>query len=144
MVAVLDILDAIVFFGLRGVAPSRILQSIASGVLGREAFQGGAATAVLGLGIHLFIAFVIVAIYVLASRRVAALRRDPFLNGPFYGLVVYVVMNWIVVPLSAAGAGARPTAVLINGILIHIFGVGIPAALAARAVSDPQSADRGR
>lgn len=66
----LDLFDAIVFFGLRGVAPIRILQSIASGLLGRPAYAGGAGTALLGLLLHFFIAFTIVATYLIPLRRV--------------------------------------------------------------------------
>lgn len=138
-VGVLDLLDAVVFFGARGVGPVVILQSIASGVLGRTAFSGGAATAALGVLLHFVIAFVVVAVYLAASRRIPALRRHPLLFGALYGLAVYAVMNALVVPLSAAIDGPKPLPVLINGLLIHVIGVGIPSALAARAAYPPQS-----
>ena len=137
----LDLLDAIVFFGVRnGVTPVRILHSIASGLLGRAAFAGGAWTAVLGAGLHLFIACCIVTTYYLASRRLRFLTSRPWLAGPLYGVLVYVIMNAVVLPLSAAAHGFPRTPVLINGLLIHIFGVGIPAALFARAADSPRSA----
>jgi hypothetical protein len=131
----LDILDAFIFFGLRNrVPPSRILQSIAAGLLGRASFQGGFATAALGLILHFIIAFGIVGTYFVVARAVPALTRRPFLTGPLYGLVAYGVMNYIVIPLSdAASGGAPPVPVLLNGLLIHAFGVGLPAALFARA-----------
>ncbi len=135
-VGVLDILDAFIFFGLRGASPIGILQSIASGVLGRAAYQGGVRTAALGLLLHFVIAFGVVATYFVASRLVPALNRRPWLYGVLYGLVVYAVMNLVVVPLSAAALGSGPPAlaVRVNGLLIHMFGVGLPAALvAARA-----------
>ena len=131
----LDILDAFIFFGLRsGARPTRILQSIAAGLLGRASFDGGAPTAALGLLLHFFIAFSIVGIYFLAARAIPALMRRPFLTGPVYGLVAYGVMNYVVIPLSAAASrgGAPPLPVLLNGLLIHAFGVGLPAALFAR------------
>jgi hypothetical protein len=142
-VGTLDILDALVFFGLRGAAPIRILQSIAAGLLGRAAFAGGWRTAALGLALHFFIAFVVVLVFMLAARRVRALTRAPLAFGLLYGVAVYLVMNLVVVPASAAG-GARTWPawpVVLNGVLIHMFGVGLPAALAARA-ADPS--DRGR
>ncbi|HEU0054890.1 MAG TPA: hypothetical protein VFQ39_17010, partial [Longimicrobium sp.] len=134
-VGVLDITDALVFFGLRGAAPVRVLQSIAAGLLGREAFQGGVGTAALGLFLHFFIAFCIVVVFWLASRAIPALARQPFVYGPLYGVAVYLVMNQVVLPLSAVtpATGPKPLPVLINGVLIHILGVGLPAALAARA-----------
>lgn len=132
-VGVLDILDAFVFFGFRGVTPLQVLQSIASGLLGRAAFRGGMPTALLGLLLHFFIAFVIVAFYYLASRRFPVLRRRPWISGPLYGFLVYIVMTQLVLPLSAAVTGPRPAAVIINGLLIHALGVGLPSALFARA-----------
>lgn len=132
-VGLLDITDAFVFFGLRGVPPVRILQSIASGLLGRDAFTGGAATATLGGVLHFFIAFCVVGVYLLASRRFEALARRPLLYGPLYGLAVHAVMYLIVIPLSAAAGGPRPAAVVANGLLIHMLGIGTPAALAAGA-----------
>jgi uncharacterized membrane protein YagU involved in acid resistance len=139
-VGVLDILDAFVFFGVRnGVSPVRILHSIAAGLLGREAARGGGlATAALGLVLHFFIAFVVVAVYVYASRKLPILARQPLLFGALYGLAVYGVMNYVVLPLSAAGGAAAstpPWPVLVNGLLIHMLGVGIPSALFARAAS---------
>lgn len=136
-VGTLDILDAFLFwYFYRDVAPVRILHSIAAGLLGRASFEGGAATAALGLFLHYFISFMVVLTYILASRRLPSLVRRPFLYGPLYGLAVYGVMNYIVVPLSAAASSGSPAApVLLNGLLIHAFGVGLPSALFARAAS---------
>jgi hypothetical protein len=132
-VGVLDILDAFVFFGLRGVPPLRILQSIASGLLGREAFQGGLATGLLGLGLHFGIATTVASVYYLASGRLRSLAKRPWIYGPLYGLAVYLVMYSVVLPLSAVASRPRPPDVVWNGILIHLVGVGLPSALAARA-----------
>ena len=92
-VGTLDILDAFIFFGLRGAAPIRILQSIAAGLIGRASFQGGTPTAALGLCLHYFIAFGIVGVFFLVSRAMPWLLRRPFLTGPLYGLAAYAVMN---------------------------------------------------
>ena len=106
-VGVLDILDAFIFFGIRGVPPLRILQAIASGVLGREAaVAGGLATAALGLLLHFFIAFIIVLVFYLVSRKVPILTRYPFVTGALYGVAVYFIMTLVVVPSLI-----RPTAV---------------------------------
>jgi hypothetical protein len=138
-VGVLDLLDALLFFGARGVPPVAILQSIASGLLGRAAFRGGAATAALGVLLHFFIAFVVVTVYYAVSRRLPALRRYPVVYGLLYGLAVYAVMNAVVLPLSAAAHGMPTMPVLINGLLIHMLGVGLPSALAARAALPPHA-----
>jgi len=132
VVGILDGLDAVIFFGLRGVRPIRIFQAIASGLLGRAAFTGGIRTALLGVLCHFFIATGIVAVYYAASRKVDVMRRQPIASGMAFGVIAYLVMNYVVIPLSAvAPGGPKPLAVVANGLLIHMFGVGIPAALFA-------------
>ena len=129
----LDIVYAIVFFGRRGVAPIRILQSVASGLLGAPAYRGGVPTALLGLALHFAIMFVIAALFVAASRRLAPLRQQAVAAGALYGLAVYGVMNYIVLPLSAfPQRGTPPTLVIALGLLVHVVLVGIPIALCAK------------
>jgi len=138
VVGALDAIDAVVFFGSRGATPVRVFQGIAAGLLGRASLQGGPRTALLGLAIHFLIAFSIVATYYLASRTLPILMRRPVLCGALYGVIVYFFMNRIVIPLSAIGAAAFSLPVFINGILIHILGVGIPASLfVARSAPAP-------
>ena len=134
-VDILDGLDAVVFFGLRGVPADRIFQAIAAGLLGKDAFQGGMATVALGGVLHFSIATTIAAVYILASRRWAALADRPFLWGPVYGIGAYLVMNLVVIPLSAAAGAKHTIPVVLNGVLIHIKGVGLPSALFARAAT---------
>lgn len=135
-VGTLDILDAFIFNWFRsGVTPGRILQFIASGLLGREAFAGGTGTMALGLLLHYFIAFGVVTVYVLASRRLPILAQRPFVFGPIYGLLVHFTMHYVIVPLSAVTRtpGPKPLVVDVNQWLIHAFGVGLVTALFARA-----------
>ena len=134
-VGALDLIDAFVFFGLRsGARPMAILHSIAAGFLGRDAARaGGVQTAIVGLLSHFLVAFCIVATYVIISRAAPALRQRWGLSGLVFGVAAYFVMTWFVVPMSNAGnqqiTFALPaTPVVINGILIHMFGVGLPAA----------------
>jgi len=128
----LDISDALIFYGLRGVSPTRILQGIASGLLGRTAFAQGTRSAILGLLLHYFIATTVATIYILASRKLP-LSKHPILWGTAYGLVVYAVMNYVVLPLSKIGLRPTPPLIpLINGIAALIFCIGIPIALIAR------------
>ena len=134
-VGILDGLDAVIFFYLRNsVTPDRIFKSIAAGVLGPAiARQGGSGTVLLGVALHFFISFMVVLVFMLASRRIPFLTRRPIVSGLLYGIGVYLVMNFIVIPLSAAGSGRMILPVVVNGVLIHMFGVGLPASLAARA-----------
>jgi uncharacterized membrane protein YagU involved in acid resistance len=130
---VLDITYAIVFSAFRGVAPMRILQSVASGLLGKAAFDGGTATAALGLVLHFLIAFSAAAVFWVASRQWPGLLRKPVVTGILYGVVVYAVMNLVVLPLSATPPRTKfLPIVIVTGLLVHMFFIGVPIALAAR------------
>ena len=133
----IDISYACIFSYLRrGTSPVRVLQSVASGALGRSAFDGGAWTAALGLVFHFLIATIAAAVYYLASRPLRFLVNYAVICGPLYGLCVYLVMNFVVLPLSAIGSRpALPLPVLISGLLIHMFGIGLPIALVVRKYS---------
>jgi uncharacterized membrane protein YagU involved in acid resistance len=128
----LDITYAFIGYGLLGVTPFRILQSVASGWMGKAAYEGGAATAALGLVSHLFIACVAAALYVIASRRWPVLTRRPLLAGGLYGLAIFFAMNYGAVPLSAATVSGPKGIFYPLGLLVHIFLVGVPIALFAR------------
>jgi uncharacterized membrane protein YagU involved in acid resistance len=84
------------------LSPVVILQAIASGLLGAASFRAGAPTAVLGLLLHWAMSLIIAAIYVLAAHRLAWLKHRWLPVGLAYGVVIFFVMNYLVVPLSAA------------------------------------------
>ena len=128
----LDICSAITIWTLRGVTPGRVLQSVATGVLGRDAYSGGTAAAVLGLLLHYLVMSVIVTLFVLASSRLAVLKQHPTLCGAAYGVVVYCVMTFVVVPLSAATLAPVTVKAVLEGLAVHIPMVGISIALVAR------------
>ena len=129
VVAALDLVEVSAFYALyRDVPPLRIGQSIASGVLGADAYRGGLPTALLGVALHTLIMGVIVAAFAVAARRMPVLARRWFAAGVAYGLAVYAVMNLIVVPLSAAVTGAASWPVVANGLAAHAFAVGVPVA----------------
>jgi hypothetical protein len=133
-VGVLDILDAITFFGLyRGTTPVRVLQSVAGGLYGREAFNGGAKTAAIGLALHFLNATIIAAFYYVLCRILPALTRYAISAGLVYGLAVYFVMTYIVVPNSAYGPRTTPIPwpSHVNGLVGHALLVGLPIALIA-------------
>ncbi len=134
----IDITYACVFsYARRGTPPVRILQSVASGALGQSAFDGGTPTAALGLLLHFLIALIWAAIYYAASRRLRVLARVPYVCGVVYGLLIFAVMNYAVIPLSAAPFGAPPPSspAFNTGILFHMLGIGLPIALATRRYS---------
>ena len=111
----------------------RILQSVASGLLGKPAFEGGVPIALLGLALHFFIAFSWATLFYLASRVIPALTRHKVIAGLFYGFLIYAVMNLVVLPLSAYPRKVSfPLLVLVTGLLVHMFCIGLPISLAVR------------
>jgi uncharacterized membrane protein YagU involved in acid resistance len=129
----LDIAYACIFWSLkRDVPAQRILQSVAAGLLGDASFEGGGATAALGLSLHFLIALSMSVVYYLAARRWPLLRQRPVACGAAYGLLLYVVMNYVVVPLSAAGRGSKDPLWITLSIAVHVLLIGIPIALFTR------------
>ena len=93
------------------------------------AFRGGAATAALGLFLHYFIATSMSFTYYLVAQRWAALRERPLPYGAAYGLLLYGIMNYIVVPLSRArGGGSGGTRWITLSIVVHMLLIGVPIA----------------
>ena len=136
----LDIAYAILA-NLHRAPPGRVLQSVAAGLLGKGAFQGGAPVAALGLALHLGIVLVMAAVFTLAATRLTELVRRPWLWGPLYGIGLYLVMNFLVRPLSASPPKAPPPLTLITfgDVLSHMFFVGLVIALfARRAIAPPR------
>ncbi len=133
----LDLASAIGAWLPLGVSPVRIMQSIAAGLYGRDARDGGWQTALVGLGCHFVIAFTAAAVYWLASRRLRFLIERPIISGLLYGEVVYLFMNFVVIPLSAIHRW--PTLdtwqSLVTGWVGHLVFVGLPISLAARRYS---------
>ncbi len=133
-VGAMDITSALIMAVLRGSTPTRLLQFVASGLIGRRAFQGGMATAALGLALHFLIAFGVVTMFYLARRQLRVLRQHPVLCGLGYGVVVFAFMNLVVLPLSAA----RPRHALVPDLIqigIHMFVIGLPTSLLLRRFS---------
>jgi len=132
---VLDITAAVVVYGYLGLKPMRLLQGIASGLLGPKAFDGGLATALLGLLCHFVIAFGAAIVFFVASRAIPFLIQNAVISGALYGVAVYFFMNRVVVPLSAAAKRPFSMRMMIIGVIIHIFCVGLPISLSVRRFS---------
>lgn len=132
VVGVLDATDGVIAYGLRGSNPIQVLQYIASGALGTSSFQGGLATAGLGALLHFLIAFVVAAIYILASRAIPVLKSHAVMLGLIYGAAVYVAMTYLVLPRTAIGPSPLDLGLFLNGVIGHALFVGLPTALYAR------------
>ena len=123
----LDLLQACILFGWD------IPLAIAAGLIGKQAFQGGAATYVLGVLLHYFIACGAAATYYAASRRLPFLKEFPLVCGLFFGAAVEDFMRFVVLPLSALHAhGPYKYDDLVLGLAVHMVVVGLPIAYSVR------------
>ena len=114
------------------VKPQRVFQGVASGLLGPRALEPGANTAILGLALHFLIAFIISTIYVLAAQRLPFLLDHPLIAGGLYGVTVYLVMFYVVLPLSRRPRRPFNLKFALTQLVIHIVIIGWSIALAAR------------
>lgn len=135
IVGTMDITSAIIITWCYGGTITRLMQFIASGLLGKSAFSGGMPVAALGLGLHFFIAFSLVIVFYFVRQRLAFLREHAAVSGIVYGIIVYAAMNLIVLPLSRAHPRYSISGVLIQ-ICIHMFIIGLPTALLLGHFSD--------
>jgi hypothetical protein len=130
MAGALDLTFAFVFYGQQGTTPLRILQFIASGVLGRGSFQMGLASAALGAFFHFFISVCAAAIYYLASRRFSFLTHRVAISGAIFGVLMFLAMHFIVEPLSAIKPSPMRVASIIGELCSHAFLFGMVIAYA--------------
>ena len=129
----LDLTAACVYSWLRaGVQPVRVFHSIASGLLGAEAFTGGTKTALLGVALHFLIATTAAAVFYLVSRKWLFLIERPILAGLLYGIPVYAFMNFIVIPLSQVPQRSQLISARIINLVILMICIGLPIALIVR------------
>jgi hypothetical protein len=126
----LDLGFASIYWQLHGVGPAGVLRGIATGLLGSEAFRGGAWTAGLGLALFWVIVGGAAIVYVLAARRLDLLQRRPVPCGLAFGALVNLFMTYVVVPLSAARPGSMPLSQRLVVLLGCAVCVGLPIALA--------------
>jgi len=136
----LDIVFAISFAVYSGGTPVRLLQTVASGVLGRAAYEGGPPTAALGLALHFGMSWIWAALFVLVASRMPRLAMRPVLAGAAFGVGVFLAMRLVVLPLSAFPFPVRfkPLATVLD-LLSHMFLFGLPIAWATRRSLFPRS-----
>lgn len=143
--ATLDALFATTYWRFAAGMPwTRVFQSVAAGVLGLQAsIAGGERTAWLGVGLHYAIAMCFVVAYTIVATHLDALVRRPLVSGALYGLLLYVVMNLVVIPLSAIGHLPKFDDVpwVASSIAMHVV-FGLICAFAARQALAGVSARR--
>ena len=131
--ATLDIIYAIVRNGGYGKSPLWVLQSVASGWMGEGAFTSGITGGLVGLLSHYGIVFVAATVYLVASRSFPILGSRAMACGAIFGVLVYLFMNFVVLPLSAFPFDfPYPLARLLEGFVSHALFVGLPIAWAVR------------
>jgi len=140
LVGILDGLFAVVLYVvvLKLSTPLRVFQGIAAAVLGRESFQGGLATAALGLVLHFTVAHAWAVVYFLALQSSAAVRRlvqapaRSVAAGMLFGALVWVVMDLVVLPLTRSRPTPVASGMFLTMLIGHMFVVGLPIALVLR------------
>ena len=135
----LDILSAFVYAILANGTPLGVLSGIGSAVVDREAFASPYILPAIGLALHFGIMLVMATVYLLAASRIGLLNRLPVLSGVGYGLVLWAVMYWVVLPqrwptMFPVDPRLDPKG-FAEDLFSHIVLVGIPIALVARSAT---------
>jgi glucan phosphoethanolaminetransferase (alkaline phosphatase superfamily) len=149
LVGLLDITAACIqVYIVSGMTPIRLLQGVAGGLLGRGSYNGGFVTAALGLAMHFTMALTVVTIFYAVTRRFSLPRNlwGVVVVGLLYGAAVFAVNNFGTAPLlSWVRSLYLHTPILFKPPMgwsqfgIHLFCVGLPAALVIRLCARPTS-----
>jgi len=129
----LDILFAISFAAYNGMAPVRLLQTVASGLLGTSAFAGGLPVAALGLVLHFGLSFLWASMFLGLALLAPSLIRYPLVAGVGLGIAVFLATRLVVLPLSAFPYPVtfKPLATTLD-LLSHMLLFGLPIVVAVR------------
>ena len=125
---------------ITGRSPAFITQVIAGGLLGKATFDGGIGTMILGVVLQEAMGVLIAAIYVALLKFVPALLRQWILSGLVYGVVIFFVMNYVVVPLSAWKSAAHFTPAKFAANMAAMLAFGLIVAFFCRHVVSAQPA----
>jgi hypothetical protein len=128
----MDICAAFIDAGFQGRTPKRVLQVIASGLLGADSYQLGFSSAALGLVTHFFIATTAAAVFYATSRKLRFMTQRPVISGVLYGVAVYLFMYFVVLELRFPNRPGFTVSAVIKGLIIHMLCVGLPISLVVR------------
>jgi uncharacterized membrane protein YagU involved in acid resistance len=127
---VVDLIPTLGMQAAMGVPPTRVLQAIASGAMGRSAYTGGVGSAVLGTVLHFALSIACGIVFALIATRSEDVRRRPWLAGPVFGVIFYAIMRYVVLPLSpVAFPLSSAPAIVATSVFFHAFLFGLPIAL---------------
>lgn len=128
VVGTLDILSAFVFSAIKGVTPGEVLRYVASGPFGDKMNEGGFGAAMAGLAVHYFLMLLMVTIFAAATAKFDVMRRHWYAWGAAYGVAIYLVMYWLVIPARFGTTPRTDLWSLGNALFSHIICVGLPMA----------------
>ena len=124
----LDIISAFAFSSLKGVTPGQVLRYVASGPFGDGMREGGLGAALAGLAVHYSLMLIMVSVFAAATARLPSIRRHWYVWGAAYGVAIYLVMYWLVVPTRFGTTPKTDLWSVGNALFSHILCVGIPMA----------------
>jgi hypothetical protein len=129
---VLDGLSAVALTSGRWM---RVFQFVASSILGPDSFQGGVATALVGIAIHFLVALSATAIYYSVSRGIPILMDRALLFGVLYGVSIHLFMTFVAIPMSRIGPRPLVLRSFLLQLAVHMIVVGPTIALMIRRYS---------
>lgn len=126
----LDILSAMLHYYVKTEKdPVAVLNFIASGIFGKVAFNGSTNMVIWGLGLHFMIALIWTVIFFVLYPKIPLLSKGKILSGVLYGLLIWIIMTQLVVPLSNTPSIPFSIEQAIIGIGILILAVGLPVSI---------------
>ncbi len=128
VVGVLDALAAIIHaYFFNGSSPDAVFRYVATGIFGKAALSGGLPTAFAGLALHFTVAISWTALFYVLYPKLKFLSSSMLLSGIVYGLFIWLMMNFVVIPLSPVPAGpVRIRLATLIMIAIHLLVIGVP------------------
>jgi hypothetical protein len=129
--AVDGLFSSILSVAFYGSTVARLFQGVASVLVGRRAFDGGARTVALGIFMHVVVAFTWSAVFVFLLmrwswvRRLLASRYGVLKVAALYGPFIWMFMSLVVIPVLVQ----RPPTIGVRWwvqLIGHIPFVGVP------------------
>jgi hypothetical protein len=111
---------------MRGATPDKVFTFVASGAFGQSAYEGGSMMALTGLAFHFIIAISWAFIFYVAYPKLTILQSNKFFVGMAYGIFIWLIMNFVVIPLSLIGLRPFNLVSASIQIVIHLFVIGVP------------------
>jgi uncharacterized membrane protein YagU involved in acid resistance len=136
----IDLTYACTYHGIvSGVPPVRIFQSIGSGLFGKASFEMGATSATAGFIAHFVILIIAAGIFNAARRRFAYLREHAYVSGMIFGVGIWLTMNYVVLPLSAAPHFKSTLQGALSDFAVHVLLLGPAISLVAKRFDRAQT-----